>query len=134
MNMIRFHQPAMSVIDQLFSNTLRDNLDVACQANIYENENSFVIEMAAPGYVKEDIHIDLEQQTLNITAQTKEHNKIEDEKYLRREFSYRTLNRSFVLPKSVDIENINADYENGILKITLPRKEESVLKKEIAIR
>ncbi len=103
-------------------------------ANIFDNENSFVIEMSAPGFSKEDIRINLEQNTLTISAELKQQDEVQDEKYLRREFNQQNLNRSFVLPKSVDMDKITADYQNGILEITLPRREDAVIKKEISIQ
>lgn len=133
MNMIRFNQPALSLIDQFFANSLRENGKYEYPANIYDNDNGFVIELSAPGFAKEDIHINLEQQTLNITAELKQQDANE-EKYVRREFNRQNLNRSFVLPKTVDTDKIGADYQNGILKITLPRREDAVIKREISIQ
>lgn len=132
--MIRFNQPALSLIDQFFSNSLRDTGRYNYPANIYDNDNAFVIELSAPGFNKEDFRVNLEQQTLNITAEIKQENEAQDEKYMRREFNKMNLSRSFVLPKTVDLDKISADYQNGILKITLPRREDAVVKKEIAIQ
>jgi len=134
MNMIRFNQPTLGFMDQLFSNTMTDSGKYNYPANIYDNTNSFVIELSAPGFSKEDIRINLEQQTLNITAEVKQQEELQDEKFLRREFYLKDMNRSFILPKSVDVDKINADYKNGVLKVTLPRKEEAVVKKEITIQ
>lgn len=134
MNTIRFNQPTLSLIDQFFSNSMRDSGRYNYPANIFDNENAFIIEMSAPGFTKEDIRINLEQQTLTISAELKQQDEVQDEKYLRREFNQQNLNRSFVLPKSVDMDKITADYQNGILKITLPRREDAVIKKEIAIQ
>ncbi len=132
MNMVRFNQPTLSLIDQFFGNALRETERSSHAANIYDSDTAFVIEMPVPGFSKEDIKINLEQQTLNISAEAK-NSEVSDDKWLRREFTYRNLQRSFILPKTVDIDNINADYQNGMLKITLPRKADAVIKKEIAI-
>lgn len=132
MNMIRFNQPALNVIDQLFNSTLRDSNGYSNPANIYDQDNAFIIEIMVPGFKKEDIHINLEQQTLKISAEVQQQ-EVQDEKFLRREFNISNLNRSFSLPKTVDMDNISADYNNGILKVTLPRKEEAVMKKQISI-
>lgn len=133
MNMIRFNQPALSLMDQFFNSSLQNNRTYH-PANIYDVNNGFVIEMSVPGFTKEDLRINLEQQTLNISAELKQSEEQNDEKYLRREYSLTNLSRSFILPKSVDVENISADYQNGILKITLPRREDAVIKKEISIQ
>lgn len=121
-------------MDQFFANTMRENGRYNYPANIYDNENSFVIEMSAPGFNKEDFKINLEQQTLNISTEIKQENEMQDEKFLRREFSKNNVNRSFILPKTVDLDKINAEYANGILRLTLPRREDAVIKKEIAIQ
>jgi len=134
MNMIRFNQPALSLIDQFFSNNMRDTGRYSHPANIYDNDIGFVIELMAPGFSKEDFRINLEQQTLNISAEMKQDNEVQDEKFLRREYNRYNMNRSFVLPKTVDLDKISADYQNGILKITLPRREDAVIKKEISIQ
>jgi HSP20 family protein len=132
MNMVRFNQPTLSMLDQFFGNALRETERSSHAANIYDTDNSFVIEMAVPGFSKDDIKINLEQQTLNISAEAKS-SEVADDKWLRQEFSYRNLQRSFILPKTVDVDNISADYQNGMLKVILPRKADAVIKKEIAI-
>lgn len=134
MTLVRFNtQPTFSnVLDQLFFNPEQKNGNCAPSVNIYNQESSFIIEMAVPGIAKEDFNISLEQQTLKIIADAKE-NEVADDKFLRREFSLSGVNRSFALPKNIDIENISADFSNGILKVTLPRKQETIVKKEISI-
>ena len=132
MNMIRFHNhPAMNqVLTGIFNNP--ENSTSNTRANIYGNENSFVIELAAPGYSKEDFSINLEEQLLTISAEEKEH-EIGDDKFLRREFTMEGISKSFRVPKTVDVENISAAYNNGILSVTLPVVNEAKIKKEIAI-
>lgn len=134
MTMIRFHNhPAMSnVMENFFNNPGRSNHATATPANIYENENSFVIELAVPGYSKEDFSITLDQQILKISAEAKQH-QINDEKFLRKEFGLNGINRSFALPKTVDTDSISADFNNGILSIRLPLLKDANIKKEIAI-
>jgi len=134
MTLVRFNnQPALSgLLDQMFFTASRQPGNCETPVNIVNNENAFILEMAAPGYSKEEISINLEQQLLKISAETKE-NQTDDNKYLRREFSLNGLSRSFTLPKNIDTEKISADFRDGILKITLPRKQEDVIKKEISI-
>ncbi len=95
--------------------------------NIREDENGFVIEMAAPGLNKEDFKIELDHNVMKISAQkeTKSEDKDKEGKYHRREFSYTSFSRSFTLPSSVDTEKIEAQYQNGLLNLTLPKKEEA---------
>lgn len=134
MTLIRFHNhPAIdNAYGQFFSNPPRNNSSNNPPANIYERDNAFFIELAVPGYMKEDFNINLEQQVLSISTAEK-NNKPEDEKYLRREFGAGEIGKRFVLPKTVDTDNIRADYQNGILKIHIPVKKEVKLSREIAI-
>lgn len=103
--------------------------------NIHENENSYEVELSVPGRSKEDFKISLEQGLLTISFEKKEENKTEGQKTLRREFSYQSFTRSFNLDETINAENIQAKYENGILNITLPKKEQAKpVKKEINIQ
>lgn len=95
--------------------------------NIKETDKSFELDLAAPGLEKKNFKIELVEDKLVISAQqevtTEEKNEANDS-FTRKEFNYSSFSRSFVLPeKLVDKESINASYENGILKITIPKKE-----------
>jgi HSP20 family protein len=93
--------------------------------NIRENENSFVVEMAAPGMKKEDFQVELKNNVLSIKSEV-QNQTTENKGYTRREFSYQSFQRSFNLNnKVVDDAKITARYENGILMLTLPKKEEA---------
>ncbi len=92
--------------------------------NIKEENDKFVLEMAAPGMKKDDFKIDLDNYQLTISSEKKEEKKEKEDNYTRREFLYSSFSRSFTLPKTIDIEKIKADYKNGILSIVLPKKEE----------
>ncbi len=94
--------------------------------NVKESDDAFEIEVAAPGMSKEDFRVKLENNLLTISSEKKEEKK-EEEKghYTRREFSYQSFQRSFTIPESVvDGGKISAKYGDGILCITLPKKEE----------
>lgn len=95
-------------------------------ANVKENEDGFIVELAAPGKQKGDFKIELNHNVLSISSENKVENEEKDEKgnYTRREFSYSSFQRSFVLPNSVDADKISANYENGLLSISIPKKEE----------
>ncbi len=92
-------------------------------ANIYETKEGYSIDLVVPGHDKTDFTLQVEKNTLSVSAEKKTETRSEDEKQLRREFGFRAFKRSFSLSENVDAENINAKYENGILKITLPKKE-----------
>jgi len=94
--------------------------------NIRENNDEFMIDVAAPGMTKEQFHIDYENGRLTISSEKKEE-KREDSKdsYTRREFSYMSFQRTFTIPENlVDGDKIKATYNEGILNISLPKREE----------
>ena len=95
--------------------------------NIKETAENFEVEMAAPGMKKEDFRIELDGNTLSINSELKnEHEEKEGERYSRREFSYQSFQRTFTLPKNVvDVDQIHAKYENGVLHLLIPKREEA---------
>ncbi|CDF79527.1 small heat shock protein [Formosa agariphila KMM 3901] len=95
------------------------------QVNIKETADAFVVDMAVPGLKKSDFHIDLDNQLLSISTEVKEENEHKEDNYTRREFGYSSFKRTFTLPESVNDEKINATYKEGILCVTLPKKEEA---------
>ncbi|MBK6264461.1 Hsp20/alpha crystallin family protein [Marivirga sp. S37H4] len=105
-------------------------------ANVIEHENEFIIELAAPGIKKGDFNIDMANGQLIISAEQKDEKEEENENFTRREFSYNSFSRAFTLPDSIDSDKINAQYKEGILKLNLPKKEESKkqAKKRIEIK
>lgn len=139
MNLIRWNaQPRMSdIFDDLFEKNLSNRFwdqGNAPATNIIETEQEFRLEIAAPGFSKEDFKITLDKNILTVSSEKETEQK--DENYTRYEFSYGKFSRSFALPKSIDIEHISAGGENGILRISLPKKKEEILAnvaREIAI-
>ena len=104
--------------------------------NIVENLPNFVIELAAPGLDKKDFTIEVEDETLKISSKKIEEKKEEtaDSRIQRREFNYKSFERSFRLPENIKTEEIQALYENGVLRVTLPKMEEKkALKKMVEI-
>ncbi len=94
--------------------------------NIRETDSGFTLDLAAPGLVKENFNIELDNDVLTISSQVsseKEDNS--DNKYTRKEFSYSTFKRTFTVPETVNGNEIEASYNSGILSITLPKKEEA---------
>jgi HSP20 family protein len=124
-------------VDDFFNNQwLEKKLKHTLPAvNIKENKNEFKIEFASPGFTKKDFKIDLDQDVLTVSAE-KDNEVIEEkEDYTRKEFSYNSFSRSFTLPKTVNAEKIDAKYNDGILKLSIPKKESTKLlpKKEIKV-
>jgi len=133
MTLVRWNQPAFAnLLDDFFarnSNNLVSSYEPA--VNVIDNKETFQIQVAIPGYTKDDVKIAIENNTLTISAEIEI--KEEDVKFNRREFVKTSFERSFTLPRSIDQEKVGAQFENGILTITLPRKAELMVKKEISI-
>ena len=96
--------------------------------NIVEDADNFRIEMAAPGFNKEDFNLNVENEVLTISSEKQTEEVKEGENAGRREFTYGAFSRSFSLPNTVDADKIKANYENGVLKINIPKREESKAK------
>ncbi len=103
--------------------------------NVFENSVAYRIEMAIPGLAKENVKINLENDVLTIFAEKQEEEVEQVENCTKKEFHYETFSRSFALPEAADVEKIKAETENGVLKITISKKEQKVEKnaKEIKI-
>ncbi|MCB0460263.1 MAG: Hsp20/alpha crystallin family protein [Flavobacteriaceae bacterium] len=94
--------------------------------NVKEHNEDLEIELAAPGFSKKDFNITIDNSGLHISAERTNERKEEDEGYLRKEFSYNSFRRSMRLPESIDIDKkVKANYEDGILRFKLLKKEEA---------
>jgi HSP20 family protein len=140
MSIIRFNRP--NVLSDVFQNFFdNDYVDLFNRrgfdpaANILEHPDSFELDLAAPGLKKDDFKIHLENNVLTISTEIKDEKEEEAKNYTRKEFHYSSFSRSFTLPRSVNLDKIKADYENGILKVMLPKKDDARvdIKKEIKI-
>lgn len=106
------------------------------RVNIVETNDDFVVEMAAPGMKKDDFHVELDNDMLTISSEVSDNvENSNGENFTRKEFSYRSFRRSFYLPNSIEADKIEARYNDGILKLVIPKKEEAKRKpaKTIAI-
>ena len=140
MTLIRWHRP--TGLADMFQNFFDSDFNEFFgrrfsdpAANIIENPDSFQLDLAAPGMKKDDFKIHLENNILTVSSEVEDEKKEEGKNYSRKEFYYGSFSRSFTLPKIVDLEKIQADYADGILKVVLPKKEEAKLeiRKEIKI-
>ena len=111
-------------LPNVFSSNFNTDISLP-KVNIKETSDSFVVEMAIPGIKKSDLKIDLDNEILSISTESKEENEHHEDTYTRREFGYSSFKRTFTLPESVDDTKIDAKYEDGILNIYLPKKEEA---------
>lgn len=101
--------------------------------NVTEREKDYLIELAAPGLTKKDFKVELEDDLLSISAEKEEKHNGKENGLTRKEFSYESFCRCFRLPENSKAEKIDAQYENGILKIEIPKKEITVSKPKKAI-
>ena len=97
-------------------------------ANITETPKEFKLELAAPGLERKDFNVEVNNHTLTISAEKKEEKKEEKEGYSRREYSFNSFCRTFELPDNIKEGNIDAKYENGVLKVVVPKMKETPVK------
>jgi HSP20 family protein len=104
--------------------------------NISELKDEYQVSVAVPGMKKDDFTIDVEGNVLTISSEKEESTEDKDGQYTRREYNYSSFTRSFTLPDEVNKEKIEAKYEDGVLKINMPRKEEAkkLLAKQVPIK
>lgn len=118
------------LVNDLFAN-FENNVAAATGAygnvsvNITETENAYLLEVAAPGRLKEDFTLNVKDNQLTIGYEVKAETEKVEPKQIRKEFSYQSFKRAFNLDDKVNAEGIEAKYENGILKVTLPKKAET---------
>ena len=117
-------------VDELLNKSTVDSFDLNYNqgitlpaVNIKNEDDQFSIEMAVPGMKKSDFNINVEDYNLSISMEKEFENQ--EETYSRREFGYSTFKRSFALPKTVEVDKISASYKDGILAISLPKREEA---------
>lgn len=123
-----------SNLNRYFDDNFRDNWIKSPSVNIKEGDNHYLLELAAPGAQKEDFKLNVNDKTLTVSYEHKEEVKNENEKWIRNEFKVNSFKRSFTIGDMIDAEKINAKYENGILNVVLPKKENAIAtKKDIEI-
>ena len=126
-----------SVWEDFFNNDLFNLSAMATRGttmpavNISENDKDFVVELAAPGMNKDDFKLNLERNVLTISSEKKSEEQEEDKHFTRKEFSYQSFQRSFTLPETVDQKKIDAGYTDGVLTITLHKREEMIPKSKV---
>jgi HSP20 family protein len=106
----------------------RDYFKSVPAVNISDRENDYMIEVAAPGFKKEDFKLQIDNDVLSISAEKKDEKSDDNSRFTRKEFSYASFERRFTLPELVESDKINAEYKDGLLSLTLPKKEEAKVK------
>jgi len=119
-------------LDALFDGLMHDmnssTPEFRPHVDIAESDKSFTLELALPGMKKEDIQIDLDKNTIRVHGERQEKKEEKDTKYLRIESSYGQFERSFNLPDNIDTDQVEAQFIDGILHITLPKSENKASK------
>lgn len=120
-----------SLIDEMFNNDFSGGTAPVTSrfipaVNVSELEDKFQLEMAIPGFSKEEVTIEVDKDLLTISSEIEQNNDTTTEQFTRREFTKRSFKRAFNIPESVHQDAIDGSYENGILTITLPKKEEAL--------
>ncbi len=117
--------PALNSMIDSFFNDRFINTEFATNTlpsvNVKENENEFTIEVAAPGLTREDIKVEITHGILTIASEKKEETAEENDKFTRKEFNYSSFQRSFHLPDNIDEDSIKANYNDGVLNITIAK-------------
>lgn len=122
-----------TVFDNLFNDSfISDRLITRVPAvNIAESESGFQIEVAAPGLKKSDFKINVDKTIMTISVEKTVEKDDDSKVYNKKEFNYTSFSRSFTLPEIVDYASIDASYENGVLSITIGKKEEAIVAKRL---
>lgn len=134
MTLINRHNPFIPTLSNIFDDFFDDDFQKLRKTptipavNITENENNFSIQLAAPGLTKKDFDININNNVLSIICQKNIEKKQENEKFIKQEFLYSNFKRIFTLPENTNIEQINAEYNNGILTISIAKKTEEEIK------
>lgn len=121
----RSFSPFLSnIFDDDFFPVLSNRPNSTPAVNIKENEKNYTLELAVPGIDKKDLKIDISEDVLTISSETKNETEENQDGYKRKEFSYSSFCRSFYIPENVNREKIGASYKDGILSVELPKQEE----------
>lgn len=135
MNLVRFNRypfyPGWINENNIFNHNTENGQVPA--VNIKEEEKNFLLELVAPGLKKDDFKINVEKNLLTISSEVKTENEEKSENYSRKEFGLSSFSRSFKISDNIQVDEISASYEAGILKVTLPKNADAKLSREIKI-
>jgi len=121
----RTYSPFLSnLFDDDFFPVLTSRTSSMPAVNIKENEKNYILELAVPGIDKKNLKIDINEDVLTISSETKNETEEDKDGYKRKEFSYSSFCRSFYIPENVNRDKIGASYKDGILNVELPKQEE----------
>jgi HSP20 family protein len=142
MTLIKYNQPGRDVFGKRFSDIMDEFFSdaVATRQNTFapsidisETDKQYMIDVEVPGMKKDDIDLNIENNTLTISGERKFEKKEDNKQYHRVESHYGSFSRSFTLPDNVKVDSISATYNNGILNVTVDKSEQQ-MKKQIKIK
>ena len=143
MTLIEKKEPSFPGISECFDNFFAKDLDVFSKfkatipsINIKEKDEQFIIEVAIPGLTKDDFDINIDNNILIISSNNQQKNEEKQANYTKREFCFSEFKRSFTLPDTANLDEISANYDNGILTISIQKKDgaKTKLKRKIIIK
>jgi HSP20 family protein len=111
--------------NERFSGNMWGKMLTVPAVNVTEDDKSFTLSLAAPGLKKEDFHIQMDGTMLTISSEKEEQKEEKDERMTRNEYNFTSFTRTFSVPEDIEMEKIVANYENGVLNLMLPKKEEA---------
>ncbi|MFT3981237.1 MAG: Hsp20/alpha crystallin family protein [Ferruginibacter sp.] len=114
----------MNEFPSTVSKTFREDFLQFPPVNIVEKTGSYSVDLSVPGFEKSDFNVKLDGNILTVSTEKKEVTNETTDKVIRKEFSYKSFKRSFTLDEKIDADKISAKYENGILSLDLPKKED----------
>jgi len=124
------------ILGKSFGNEFMSNFNTGITlpaVNVIDSANEFIVEMAVPGLKKSDFEINIDNHILSIGVEKETEDQENSKTYTRREFGYASFKRTFSIPKSVDVEKISASYNDGVIKVVLPKLDEAKKKPKRSI-
>ncbi|GAA4305496.1 hypothetical protein GCM10023183_19750 [Nibribacter koreensis] len=129
-------QTFSNLLDNFFNEavTSRKAQGFTPQVDLWETKEAYEVELALPGVNKEDIHVEFQEGILTVSGERKQREAAPEQKFYRVESNYGKFTRSFQLPEQVDASAIDAQFENGVLHVSVPKVEEKVVKHQITVK
>jgi len=129
-----FSNSFSDMLDRFFDEAVKTGTHFVPSVDLKEDEHQYDIDVSVPGMKKDDINLELDGQTLHISGEKSHEEKSKDKTYHRVETEYGYFHRTFNLPDNANVDNIDAGYENGILKVKIPKDQQKSRSKKIDVQ
>jgi len=123
-----------SIFDLFFNDDSFTFRNTSLKTNLKETENEYQLDLIIPGFKKDDIDITIDNNILKISSKKEKSNKTDDDEFIRQEYFYSSFEKHFKLPENINVDDIQAKQEDGILKISIPKGKEINVQKQIEIK